>query len=906
VAAPADPPGGGAGSRDVLSLNGQWLLNFDEMDEGEYGGWERADFAARTWQRVRVPHTWNLMPGRRDYQGIVWYRRTFHVPQIFEGRQARVKFQCAAPRIKAWLNDESIGEHEGRFIPFSLDVSQTLRTHEPNVLVVRCDSAVDEGTPEGWPWGGLAGKVTLEAAHRAQVASVQVRTEIAQETAFAGQRTALVDVTVGLRNTGYEPVAGELLLYVGSPVPASADLSWHLTARRAVSLLPDTTSTQRLSFALDNPELWHLDRASAKRPSLYELRAVLVDEVGGPLDTLVQRFGIRSIRVSGERLLVNGEWVRLVGISRFPDHPEVGCMERRDIVEADLAAIQAANGAICHIRCAPPHPNVVTACDERGILLTASLPICAPSPETVGDAAFVERYEQMLTEMIRAYRNHPSIWSWSLGEGIPDGTPEGAELVRTLRAVAKRLDPERPVTYTRPDDEPDASQAAGEMDYVSISGFFGTKRRTTVIGETLDKIHEVWPDKMVVINGWGGYNDGSATTETAVAKAVDRELDEIRQRPFVGALLWGSLNHHRSAQERDEGYDKDEKVALTGLMTRDRLPLNAYARLGEALGPIRIRGLAYMSNSFAASDPLITMVGLKIASPVAQSLPCYGLTSYVLRWSVESHVAAPPVTERQYLSPFRPDYFAESERTLAWQRLEWTPARDDRATRVLVDVLRPVGRACAQRVSLIRFRPQKGSVQFDQGMAILDLGAYFNCDGVSSDENRLAGNFDAPHVASGASYPASELPESHSIVVAVKGKAIPLLFPDKAANANNISCAGQSIIVPPDRYRSVNVLGSAENGSFERSVTFVYTSGRDQEQPWRMGDWCSESKYDEVTIIKCAFRHGWAGEVDKDQPCYIRWQSIPADPSRVLREIRLPDHPRMHMFAMTLEADAPY
>ena len=120
-----------------------------------------------------------------------------------------------------------------------------------------------------------------------------------------------------------------------------------------------------------------------------------------------------------------------------------------------------------------------------------------------------------------------------------------------------------------------------------------------------------------------------------------------------------------------------------------------------------------MSNSFAASDPLITMVGLKIASPVAQSLPCYGLTSYVLRRSVESHVAAPPVTERQYLSPFRPDYFAESERTLAWQRLEWTPARDDRATRVLVDVLRPVGRACAQRVSLIRFRPQKGSVQFD-------------------------------------------------------------------------------------------------------------------------------------------------------------------------------------------------
>ena len=904
--ASAEPPGGAAGRRQVLSLNGQWLLKFDEMDEGEYGEWERADSAARTWQRVRVPHSWNQMPERQEYQGVVWYRRTFHLPNVFHGKHVLLKFQCAAQRIKIWLNGEPIGEHEGGFIPFSFGVSDVVRTREPNVLVVRCDSTVGEGATEGWPWGGLAGKVTIEAAHRAHVADMQVQVEVAQETAFAGQKTALVDVGVGLRNTGYELVAGELSLYVGSPTPAATDLSWRLVARRGVSMLPDGESTQRLSFALDNPELWHLDRSSAKRASLYELRAVLVDEAGNSLDTVLRRFGIRSIRVSGERLLVNGEWVRLVGVSRFPDHPEAGGTERLDTVEADLAAIQAANGVMCHIRCAAPHPNVVKVCDERGILLSASLPICSPSPETAGDAEFVERHKQLLREMIEAYRHHPSVWSWSLGEGIPDGTPEGGALVSALRDVAKRLDPGRPVTFTRPDGEPDVSQAAGEMDYISVGGFFGTKRRTSVIGETLDKIHAVWPDKMVVISGWGGYNDGGATTETAVARAVDRDLDEIRQRPFVGALLWGSLSHHLSARDRDEGYDKQEKVAWTGLLTRERQPLNMYAHLGEALGPIRIRGLAYMSNSFAAGDPLITMVGLKIASPVAQSLPCYGLTSYVLRWSIESRALEPPLTEKQFLSPFRPDYFAESERTLAWQRLEWTPSREDRATRVLVDVLRPVGRACATRVSQIRFRPQKGSVQFERGMAILDLGAYFNCDGVSSDANRLAGNFDAPHVASGASYPASELPESHSIFVAVKDKAIPLLFPDKGANANNISCAGQSIIVPPDRYRSVNFLGSAENGGFERTVTLVYTSGSDQERQWRMGDWCSETEYDEVTVIKSAFRHGWAGEVEQGTPCYIRWQSISADPSRVLREIQLPDHPHMHVFAITLEADAPY
>ena len=48
----------------------------------------------------------------------------------------------------------------------------------------------------------------------------------------------------------------------------------------------------------------------------------------------------------------------------------------------------------------------------------------------------------------------------------------------------------------------------------------------------------------------------------------------------------------------------------------------------------------------------------------------------------------------------------------------------------------------------------------------------------------------------------------------------------------------------------------------------------------------------------------WAqGEIERDKPCYIRWQSISADPARALQEVRLPDHPHMHVFAITLEAE---
>ena len=894
VASPAGPDTPPPGARQALCLNGPWLVKFVEDGESGQMDWQRMALTAQTWQRVAAPQSWNLIPGRQEHKGVAWYRRTFHLPPGFRGRHVTLKFQCAAQDVNVWLNEADLGGHVAGFIPFSFDATSALQFHDANVLMVRCDNTPDHGPSEILPWGGLIGSVSLEATGKAYVADVRIHTDIAQQTAFAGQDTALVDAAVDVRNSGQEKVDGALLLYVGAAAEG-AETSWRLTAKQDVSLEPDASPTHRFSFALDNPELWHFDR-----PFLYTLRVVLADAAGKPLDILLRKFGVRDVRVSGQRLLVNGEWVRLVGVGRFPDHPQAGATEPLGVVEADLAAVQEMNGVACSIRGAPPHPNLVAACDERGILLTASLPIWEPDPEKLKDAAVVERAKAVLAEMIRAYRGHPSIWSWSLGEGIPDDTPQGAKFIRALRDVAKQLDPTRPVTFTRAKHEPKAGQAAGELDYVSVRGFFGSQTKTSAIGDELDRIHAVWPDKMVVVSGWGWYNDGGATTETAVAKAVTRELDAIRSRPFVGALLWGALSHYRSPRERPEGYDKQKKVASVGLMTRERRPLRAYSHFGEAIAPIRIMGLAYRSDTFALGDELATMVGLKIASPVARSLPCYGLTSYSLRWS------AAGATETLMLPPFRPDYFVQSPRSVAWKQIEWTP-RQRGTSRLDVSVLRPTGRECARRKCHIQCRPREGRVQLDRLMVLLDLEAYFNCDAVSSNANRMAGNFDTPHLPSGASYPESELPESHAVIMAAKreasARAIPFLFPDKKASANNIACGGQTLIVPPGRYESVHFLGSAENGSFERNVRLIYADGSSQDKPWRMSDWCGPSHADEETVIRASFRHGWGGEIERDKPCYVRWQSISADPTRTLQQMRLPDHPHMHVFAITLEAE---
>jgi len=874
-----------AGVRQSLCLNGRWLLQFDEHDDGEYMAWYRSDLSAQGWKRVRAPQAWNVLPGREEYRGAAWYRRTFHVPPSFRGQHVVIRFTCAAHRVKVWLNERALGVEQAAYVPFHFDATDALRLHGPNVLAVRCDNSPLHGSTETMPWGGLLGTVTVEASSRSHVAGVRVRTEM------TGGDVALVDVKVTVRNTAPEPQKAELRLYVSpEPLHDSAP-TWRMVGRQAMDLAATSTAAAELSFALNSPARWHFDD-----PALYRVRAELVDAAGRRVDTFTKRFGVRDVRVAGERLLLNGEWVRLVGVARFADHPSGAMAETRDAVARDLACIRHMNGVLCRVRAAAPHPHLVDACDERGVLLTAGLPVWDPTPAELADRGVVDQAKALLTRMIEVYGDRPSVWSWSLGEGIPDDTPEGIAYVAELRALAKRLDPSRPVTFTRADHEPAPGQASGDVDYISVPGFFGARTRTSSLGGALDRVHAVWPGKMVVVSGWGGYNDGAAATETAVAKAVMEQLAEVRKRPFVAGLVWGSLSHYRSPTERADGYDKKRKVVQSGLLTRDRSPLSAYFRLSQEFAPVRIMGLAYRSDTFAAGEPLTAMVGLVIASPVSGSLPCYRLNSYTLRWTGAG-------TGFQAIPPFRPDYFAQSPRSVAWQPVVWTPSEDGSTSPLVIDVLRPTGLACAKRTCRIRCRASRGRMPFERPMVLLDLAPYCNCDGVSSDTNRMAGNFDTPHLPSGASYPAAELPESHSVFVAARDKkkeAVPFLFPDKDSPANNIACSGQSVIVPPDRYARLHMLAAAENGSFEHAVTLVYADGATQAVLWGLGDWCGKPHPSEQTVITCKYRHGWGGQVERDKPCYIRWQDLPVDPNRTLHAVRLPELARMHVFAITL------
>src|SRR6185312_4926065 len=112
----------------------------------------------------------------------------------------------------------------------------------------------------------------------------------------------------------------------------------------------------------------------------------------------------------------------------------------------------------------------------------------------------------MVEQMVRRFRNSPSVILWSLGNEEPEqGTQLGANVVGTMRRLARQLDPTRPCTVAM-----NADWGSGVSDVIDVQGF-------NYHYENLDKFHQSFPKKP----GFG--SEVSAVRATRGAYENDKE-----------------------------------------------------------------------------------------------------------------------------------------------------------------------------------------------------------------------------------------------------------------------------------------------------------------------------------------------------------------------------------------------
>jgi beta-glucuronidase len=665
------PPRGATATK--LPLNGEWRFVTDPQRYGETARWfdTMAEFR---WDSVTVPHCWPVDP-RYPYTGAAWYRRHFLTPEGWSGRNVRLHFEAVFYRTRVWVNGKPAGSHEGGYTPFELDVTRLLKpAGDDNLLAVEVDNSWDTTTLPGarlgespeksvypwWDYGGIVRDVDLRAS--APVYLVRQKVEALPDLS-AG--TAAIRAKVWVANTTAEAAEREISVAIsrdGSRVLAQG------TAKVRVAPLSEAVATFDLALPKGDVALWDLDH-----PNLYTFRSATGAE------TLENRFGIRRVEVRNARLLLNGEAIRLGGANRPADDPRYGLIEPEQVIERDFRLMKEAGLETGrHIHYAPA-PAALDWADRNGMALILEAGNWQLAPEQMDSPVMRAKWQSQMREMMERDWNHPSVIGWSVGNEFLSNTPSGLRWVRDGRDFVRSLDSSRLVAFAsnhaadatnrQPTDE-----ASNETDLVMMNSYAHAES----LGAALDRVHQLWPDKPVLISEHGIRADGVnvyGTPEKGDALAAQREYFRgfyatLRTRPWVcGASIW-TFNDYRS---RFQGTNADG-YRWWGLVDSQRNKRPAYDWVRSELSAA-VLGEAKLNGGAATID-------LKTRA----DFPSYTLRGYRARFTWLDASGKAVANEEQAL----PDLPPGASRELGAKR----PAG---AAALRLEIVRPTGFQMTER-----------------------------------------------------------------------------------------------------------------------------------------------------------------------------------------------------------------
>jgi beta-galactosidase len=574
--APADPP-----PRLRIALTDGWRYQPSEATDDESG--DAVDDAA--WQSVSIPHTWNALdafdkqPGYR--RGTGWYRRALTVDPTLAGKRLYLYFQGANQQADVWVNGTYAGRHVGGYTAFAFEITRLVRPNRPNVIAVRVNNSPSLDVPpisaDFTFYGGIYRPVWLVATAPAHFDMLDHGSSgVWVDAPAVSAAAATVRVTAAVRNDG--PATRHLqlatLVLDGTGREVARFASW-------VTAQPGATVRVRATSApIGRPHLW-----SPETPTLYHVVTELRDG-GRVVDQETTPFGFRWFRVDSRRgFILNGQPYALHGASRHQDRAGMGNALPEWANQQDMQLIKQTGFNCVRLAHYPQDQAVLDEADRLGLIVWEEIPVV----NQIGlSAAFDDRTEDMLVEMIRQHYNHPAIAFWGLMNEImqapPHPIPDGYSgrilaLARRLNARAHAEDSTRLSAATIAIGEVDnGSGLQNVTDVLGINLYFGWYYgRFDGLGPFLTAFHARHPDRPVFVTEYGAGSDERIHSTNPVAfdfsseyaeEFHESEYPQLRDRAWlVGSAVWNQFDF--GAEDRN---DSRPTLNNKGLFNFDRTP----------------------------------------------------------------------------------------------------------------------------------------------------------------------------------------------------------------------------------------------------------------------------------------------------------------------------------------------
>jgi len=382
--------------RQRICLNGEWLRHV---------GNDVSALPDTGWQTVRVPED-----ALSAATGQAWFRLDFDIPAPLgeAGRRILLQFVRVRHYARVFVNGQDCGESYGARAPFEVDITNAARPGARNrldVWVHHCGGAyaapgkvIDDletlkrlSTLEGYrEQATIAEDVFLASRPSLHVSDVLVMPSVRRKmlsVRLAVTNQTDTDRTVDVANRVF--LGDSLALRIPS---------------MSVSVAARATVPVEVSAPWEDPRLWGCPPYG--EPVLYHLETTL----GGgdrSADRLVTRFGFREVWTEGDRMILNGQDLKVLGYW-VPEG------SGRSVWTLRMAAIQASGCNAIHNHAEQREPDFYDVADEMGLLVWDADYCGGPlgASANMTDAPFPD----VLPELVRQYplwartvANHPSV-----------------------------------------------------------------------------------------------------------------------------------------------------------------------------------------------------------------------------------------------------------------------------------------------------------------------------------------------------------------------------------------------------------------------------------------------------------------------------------------------------------------
>ncbi|MBI1281844.1 MAG: beta-glucuronidase [Anaerolineaceae bacterium] len=577
--------------RQMIDLSGFWNIHFDPDNSGRFGaGFDGGEIIA-------VPASWNdQLNDRRDYFGTAWYQTTFSLPWGWRGQRIFVRFNSVNYLADVWLNGEQIGSHEGGHLPFAFDITDRVQD-EGNLLVVRVDSSL---APDRVPPGNL------NAQPGASFGLASFPDSSFDFFPFCGiqrpvllyttPQSAITDVTVTTTIDGKDGMVAVRVVHTAD----AATLRFSLQGHGATETAESSTNTGTLT--VKNAAFW-----SPQSPNLYTLKVELLQS-GQVIDSYALDIGIRTIEVDGDRLLLNGEPVKLLGFGRHEDFPVVGKGLLPALIVKDYELMRWIGANSFRTTHYPYSEQMMQLADRLGFMIIDETPAVGLFFMEPGQERRNALCKQYIREMIDRDKNHPSVIMWSIANEPHTAKPEArqtyysqnytvvdhasreaaVQAFREQAELARSLDPTRPLTLVS--HEGATEEAWRFVDVISLNRYLGWYSESGRIdagverlSHEIDVVHQHFPGPFILTEFGTDTIPGHHAeppemfSEEYQVEFLTQYITMMNTKPFVvGQHIWNLCDFKTS-----QGVIRMGGYNYKGVFTRDRRPKMAAHRVRD-------------------------------------------------------------------------------------------------------------------------------------------------------------------------------------------------------------------------------------------------------------------------------------------------------------------------------------